>query len=194
VTKLRYCSKTRQSDVVAEQERSHAISAKHRVTNLACLKSDFKIWLFSTHLAFFDVLIFTKSQTKCVFFQSERLGSGKTLFELHVRYKSLLTRVYDYAGCKEYCKDFTIALKMFDVFKKKQMYDSVITGKENASKDWKYIISMFLASFNMYLAFGYERFMCIYLKTAIWLFLGQGLAFLVKTGWRPWQNIVLHTL
>jgi len=39
---------------------------------------------------------------------------------------SLLTRVYDYAGCKEYCTDYThtAALKMFDVFDKKQMYDS----------------------------------------------------------------------
>jgi len=25
---------------------------------------------------------------------------------------------------------------MLDIFSKKQMYDSVITGKENASKDW----------------------------------------------------------
>jgi len=31
-----------------------------------------------------------------------------------------------------------------NVFHKKQMYNSVITGKENASKDWNCIISMFL--------------------------------------------------
>jgi len=39
------------------------------------------------------------------------------------------------AGCKEYCKDFTVAVKMFDVFNKKKMYNHVITDKENASKD-----------------------------------------------------------
>jgi len=44
-------------------------------------------------------------------------------------------RVYDHAGFKEYCKDFTLALKIFDAFSKKQMYDSrLITGKEYASK------------------------------------------------------------
>jgi len=31
--------------------------------------------------------------------------------------------------CKEYCKDFTLALKIFDVFNKKQMYDNVFTMK-----------------------------------------------------------------
>jgi len=45
------------------------------------------------------------------FLQSERLGSGKTLSELHIHYKSLLTRVYDHAGHKESCKDFTVSLK-----------------------------------------------------------------------------------
>jgi len=58
------------------------------------------------------------------------------LSELHIHYKSVFTRVYDHTGCREYYKDFTVALKMFDVLNKKQMYDSVITGKENASKDW----------------------------------------------------------
>jgi len=33
---------------------------------------------------------------------------------------------------------------------KKQMYDSVITGKENASKELNCIISMLLTSFNMF--------------------------------------------
>jgi len=28
------------------------------------------------------------------------------------------------------------------------------------------------------------------LKTALWLFLEQGLAFLVKTGWQPWPVLV----
>jgi len=43
-------------------------------------------------------------------------------------------RVYGHVGCTEYCKDFTVALKMIDVINKKQMYDGAITGKENASK------------------------------------------------------------
>jgi len=38
--------------------------------------------------------------------------------------------VYDYAGCKEYCKDFIAAIKIFNVFNKKQMYDSVFTEKK----------------------------------------------------------------
>jgi len=61
------------------------------------------------------------------------------LSELHIHYKSLLTTVYDHAGCKEYCKDFVVALKMFDVFNKKQMYDGAFMGKENASKNWNCI-------------------------------------------------------
>ena len=44
-------------------------------------------------------------------------------------------RVYVHAGYKEYCKDFTVALKIIDVIYKKQMQDSVTTAKENASKD-----------------------------------------------------------
>jgi len=67
---------------------------------------------------------------------------------------------------------------MIDVIDKKQMYDSAITGKENASKDWNCIISMFLTSFNVYFVFGYSCFTCraICLKTAICFFEGQGLA------------------
>jgi len=45
-----------------------------------------------------------------------------------------LTRVYVHTGYKEYCKDFIVAFDMFDVFEKKQLYNSVITGKEKASK------------------------------------------------------------
>jgi len=56
-------------------------------------------------------------------FQSERLGSSKTLSDLHIHYKALMKRVYDHAGCTEYCKDFTVALKMIDVIDKKQMYN-----------------------------------------------------------------------
>jgi len=74
----------------------------------------------------------------------------KTLWqniELHIHYKSLLMRVNDHAGCKY----FTVALKMFDIFNTKQMYDSVFTGQENASKNgialyrcfWRVSISIF---------------------------------------------------
>jgi len=38
------------------------------------------------------------------------------------------------------------------------MFESAITGKENASKDWNCIILMFL-SFNIYVVFGYVCFM-----------------------------------
>jgi len=69
--------------------------------------------------------------------------------------------------------------KMINVIDKKQMYDSVIVGKENASKEWNCIISMFLTSFNVYFVFGYACIMCLWCKTAIWLVL-------VKTGWQPW--------
>jgi len=55
------------------------------------------------------------------FFQSKRLSSGKTLSELHIHHKSLLTRVYDHTGYKEYCKEFAVALKIIDVIYKKQM-------------------------------------------------------------------------
>jgi len=104
------------------------------------------------------------------YLQSDRLGSGKTLSELHIHYKSFATRIYYHAGCTEYCKNFTVALKMIDVIDKKQMHYSVIMGKEYASKDWTCVISMFLTSFNVYFVCGCACFMCICLKTAIWLF------------------------
>jgi len=78
---------------------------------------------------------------------------------------------------------------MFDVFDKKQMYDHVTTGKENASEDENCIISMFLTSFNIYFVFGYACSMWIYLKRLpsgfvwdkVWIFL-------VKTDWQPWRE------
>jgi len=39
---------------------------------------------------------------------------------------------------------------MIDAIDKKHLYDSVITGKENASEEWNCIISMFLTIFNVY--------------------------------------------
>jgi len=86
-----------------------------------------KFWLFLKPLAFFGNKII---QTKSGFFQPERLGSGKILSELRIHHKSLLMRVYDHAGCTEYCKAFTVALKVIDVINRKQMCDSVITGKQ----------------------------------------------------------------
>jgi len=86
------------------------------------LKPDFEI------LAFLEIKKPRKIWLFLAYFQSDRLSSDKTLSELHIHYKSLVTRVYYHAGCTEYCKNFTVALKMIDVIDKKQMYDSVITG------------------------------------------------------------------
>ena len=47
------------------------------------------------------------------------------------------------------------------------MHDSVITGKEYASKDWTCVLPMFLTSINVYFVCGCACFMCICLKTAI---------------------------
>jgi len=38
--------------------------------------------------------------------------------ELHIHYKSFVTKVYYHAGYTEYCKKFTVALKMIDVVDK----------------------------------------------------------------------------
>jgi len=121
-----------------------------KVANLAFLKPNFEIQAFLMHLAFFENQKIPVKIWLFYFFQSERLGFGKTISELYIQYKSFLTRVYDHAGCKEYCKDFTVVLKIFVVFNKKQMYDSMFTGKENASKNWHCIKSMFLTNFNIY--------------------------------------------
>jgi len=68
------------------------------------LKQNFEILAFFERLWLFMKI--KKSQTKSGFFsgffQSERLGSGKTLSELHIHYKSFLKRVYNHAECAEY--------------------------------------------------------------------------------------------
>jgi len=110
----------------------------------------FKFWLFLNTFGFFGN---EKSQKICLFLaylQSHRLGSVKTLYELDIHYQPLVTRVYYHARCTEYCKHFSAALKMIYAIDKKQMHDSVITGKEYASKDWACVISMFLTSFNVH--------------------------------------------
>jgi len=105
-----------------------------KVANLAFLKSDFEILCFNA-LGFFFISFFIrkglalpKHCPSCIFITN------------------LLTRVYDHA----WGKGFAVALKMFDVFYKKQMYNSVFTGQANASKDRNCIVSMFLTSFNIY--------------------------------------------
>jgi len=86
---------------------------------------------------------------------------------------------------------------MIDVIDQKQMYDSVIAGKEYASEDWTCVISMFLTSFNVYFVCGCACFMSICLKTVIWLFWDKVWLFLVKTGWQPCcvvqQDSILQT-
>jgi len=67
--------------------------------------------------------------------------------------------------------EFTVDPKTIDVIDKKQMYNSVITRKENDSKDWNCIISMFLTSFNVYFVFGYA-FVCVYVLNCYLTFSG----------------------
>jgi len=80
------------------------------------LKPDFEILTFLNTFG-----LFWKSKKARVnaafsgFFQSERLGSGKTLPELHIHYKSLLKRDYNHAGCTKYQKHFTVVPKLIDV-------------------------------------------------------------------------------
>ena len=100
---------------------AHSQFLCRKVANLAFLKPDFEILAFSEQLWLFLEI---KNVRKIW------LGSGKTLSELHIHYKSLATRVYYHAGSTEYCKIFSIVLKMIYVIDKKQMHDSVITGKE----------------------------------------------------------------
>jgi len=142
---------------------------------------------FSHHWLFLGNKKVRKFWLFLAYFQLGRLSSGKTLSELHmhIHYKSLATRVYYHAECTEYCKNFIVALKMIDVIDEKQMHDSVIMGKEYASKDWACVMSMFLTSFNAYFLCGCACFMCICLKTAIWLFWGKVWLSLVKKGWQP---------
>jgi len=81
-----------------------------RVASLAFLnfESDFQNLASVTHMGFFGNQ--KNPDHIWLLFQSQRLGSGRTLSELHIYYKYLVTRVYDHAGCKEYCKYFTVAL------------------------------------------------------------------------------------
>jgi len=59
-----------------------------------------------------------KARHNLAFFQSKRLGCGKTWSELHLHYKHLLKSIYNHAGCTECCKEITVALKMINVIDK----------------------------------------------------------------------------
>ena len=51
---------------------------------------------------------------------------------------------------------------MINAIDKKQMYDNVIMGKENASKECNCcIIPMFLTSFDVYFVFGFVYFFSV---------------------------------
>jgi len=116
------------------------IDTKHPCWRFGFLKSDVEI------LFFFK----SKKVDEIWLFPVREAWLGKTLSELRIHCKSLLTRVYDHVGCKEYCNDFTVALAIFDVYYKTQKFDSVVMGKKTASKDWDCSISMFLTGFIMY--------------------------------------------
>jgi len=83
---------------------------------------------------------------------------------------------------------------MIDVIDEKQMHDSLITGKEYASKEWTCVISMFLTSFKC-LFFVWLCMFYVYMPQKCYLaFLGQGLDFLVKTGWQPYCVVLQHSI
>jgi len=161
-----------------------------RVANLAFLKPNVEIQAFLTHLALFE----NKSyQSKSGFFFFTFFSLKDFALAKHCLSCIYITNIFrresrTIAGCKEYCKDFTVALKCFDVFNKKQMYDSVFTGKEIAYKNLNCILSMFLTSFNIYCIFVWlcmSYCMCSLhvlglLYGLFWLFLRHGLPFLVN--------------
>ena len=139
-----------------------------------------KFWFFWTPLALFGN---QKKPDKIwhflTFFQSERLGSGKTLSKLYIHYKSLVKRVYNHAEYAEYWKKITFAIKMINVIDKKQMYDSLqLWGKTMLPRSGNVLYRCFWRV-NVYFVFGYA--LCVYavklLSGFFWFFLGQGLAF-----------------
>jgi len=132
-----------------------------------------KFWLFWTHLAL------SENQKKpdnswlfLRFFSRKDLSLAKH----YLRCIFITNLFYDAAGCKEYCKDFSVALKMFNLVNKKQMYDSVITRKENASKDRYCIMSMFLTCFNIHFCLV-MHVSCAYVLRLLSGWLGRSLAF-----------------
>ena len=88
-----------------------------------------KLWLLM-HLAFFEN---QKKADNMWLFSGGKSWLWQNIVSAAYSLQIFWRESIVHAGCKEYCKDFTGALKMFDVFNKKQMYDSIIMGKENAS-------------------------------------------------------------
>jgi len=83
----------------------------NHVLNQSNHKAAFRSQIWIEILAFFKALVFF--QKYLALFSRKELGSGKKLSELHspIHCKSSLMRVYEHAGCKEDCKDFTVVLK-----------------------------------------------------------------------------------
>ena len=128
-----------------------------RVANLAFWSQIVKFWLFlNTFCLFLEI---KKGRKIWLIFCRIYLALVKHCLSCISITKSLATRVYYHARCTEYCKKFTVALKMIYVIDKKQMHDSIITGNEYASKDWTCVISVFLTSFNVYFVCGCACFM-----------------------------------
>ena len=75
------------------------------------------------------------------------------------------------------------------------MYDSVITGRENASKEWNHMIRcLWRVLMSILCLFMHVLCVCALrlLSSFFWLFLGKSLAFLVKIGWQPCNKGVVH--
>ena len=115
--------------IITKCRRPVYVSAKMKMLN--CW-SGLPIWLLWSQNSKFWLLLNTfgffcksKTQTKFrfywLFFSWKGLAPSKHCLSCIFINRSLLTRVYDCAGYKEYCKDFTVALKMVDVIYKKQM-------------------------------------------------------------------------
>ena len=163
-----------------------------RVANLALLKPNFEIQAFWTQLAFFENPKYQPTKIWLflfLFFSMKGLTLTKHclsyIFITNIFWQESMT----IAGCKEYCKDFTVALKVFDVFNTKQQYNSVFTGKENASKNWNCILSMFLTSFNIYFCLV-MHVLCVahvseLLTGLFWLFWDK-----IRLFWWIWSLVV----
>jgi len=169
--------------------RSASDSTRFQVANLTFLKPDFEILAVFNALGFFWKWKKARYHlTFSDFFQLERLGSGKTLSKLHIHYKFLLTSLWP-CRVQRILQRFFCCPKMFNLINKKQMYDSVISRKESASKEWNCIISMFPTTFNIHFVFGYACFMCICLETAIWLFWASS-GFFVEDGFAALRGLL----
>ena len=111
-----------------------------------------KFKLFLTQLAFFEN---QKFQSKSVFsffffFCLKGLALAKYCLScisiINIFWRESMAR----QGAKNIAKILLLS-KIFNAINKKQMYDSLFIGKENASKKWNCILSMFLTSFNIYI-------------------------------------------